>query len=89
MSTHQYPVTLHAETIASFQQDGFVKTADAFSLQELGQYARAVDAEVAIRTAADNRPVSEKNTYEILRSKKNTGCFFFDHQKWVFFSTTL
>jgi ectoine hydroxylase-related dioxygenase (phytanoyl-CoA dioxygenase family) len=64
MSTHQYPVTLHAETIASFQQDGFVKTADVFSLQELGQYARAVDAEVAIRTAADNRPVSEKNTYE-------------------------
>ena len=60
MSTHQYPVTLHAETIASFQQDGFVKTADVFSLQELGQYARAVDAEVAIRTAADNRPVSEK-----------------------------
>lgn len=64
MTTPHYPITLHAETIARFQQDGFVKTTDVLNTAELNQYTCAVDAEVAHRTAADSRPVSDKSTYE-------------------------
>ena len=64
MTTPHYPITLHAATIARFQQDGFVKTPNVLNIQELGRHARAVDAEVARRTATDNRPLSDKSTYE-------------------------
>ena len=64
MTEHQYPITLQADTVANFRRDGFVKTTDVLNAQELSQYARAVDAEVARRTAADTRSVSDKTTYE-------------------------
>ena len=64
MTEHQYPITLQADTVASFRRDGFVKTTDVLTAQEVSQYARAVDAEVARRTAADTRSVSDKTTYE-------------------------
>ena len=64
MTTPHYPITLHAATIARFQQDGFVKTPNVLGTEELGRHARAVDTEVARRTATDNRPLSDKSTYE-------------------------
>ena len=64
MNTHHYPIALHADVITRFQRDGFVKTKDVLSTQALKQYAGAVDAEVARRTAADKREVSDKSTYE-------------------------
>lgn len=64
MTQIRYPLKLDDRTIGAFRQDGFVKTEGALTAQELSKFAAAVDAEVAARTAADQRAVSEKSTYE-------------------------
>ncbi len=64
MTATNFPVVLDKRTIEAFQQDGFVKTDSGLSAAELAAYAEAVDREVALRTAADRRNVSEKSTYE-------------------------
>ena len=55
---------LDEQTVEKFQREGFVKTDSSLTSAELIEYAGAVDTEVAIRTAADQRDISEKSTYE-------------------------
>ena len=55
---------LDAASIREFQQRGFVVTTSGLSAAELERYSAAVDAEVAMRTAEDHRPVADKNRYE-------------------------
>ena len=64
MAKPQYPIVLDQTIIDAYQQNGFVKTDNVLSDKELARYARAVDNEVAVRTTADLRDVSEKSTYE-------------------------
>ena len=64
MTGTNFPIVLDEQIIEDFRQKGFVKTDSGLSAAELTKYAEAVDTEVAIRTAADQRNVSEKSTYE-------------------------
>jgi ectoine hydroxylase-related dioxygenase (phytanoyl-CoA dioxygenase family) len=59
-----FPHVLSPEVIASFARDGFVKTEDVLTDDELSDYSSAVDLEIAARTAADTRSVADKTTYE-------------------------
>lgn len=60
----QYPITLDSTIVQTFQENGFVVTADVLTDQELATYGGAVDAEIQQRTADDERKLSEKSTYE-------------------------
>ena len=65
MSTPQaYPHALDPHVLEQFAADGFVATPDVFSVEELSALTRAVDAEVAARTAHDSREVTQKTIYE-------------------------
>ena len=64
MTGRNFPIVLDEQTVEKFQREGFVKTDSSLTSAELIEYAGAVDTEVAIRTAADQRDVSEKSTYE-------------------------
>lgn len=59
-----YPITLKPEVIQEFQSRGFVVTPDVLTSSEIGRYTQVVDAEVARRTAEDQRAVEDKSTYE-------------------------
>jgi ectoine hydroxylase-related dioxygenase (phytanoyl-CoA dioxygenase family) len=59
-----YPVELKSDVIEEFAQRGFVVTPDLLNPDELTRYQQAVDAEVANRTAFDQRALSEKSIYE-------------------------
>jgi ectoine hydroxylase-related dioxygenase (phytanoyl-CoA dioxygenase family) len=63
MST-SYPILLEPQTVEKFQARGFVVTPDVLTAEEIRRYSRAVDDEVARRTADDRRPLEEKSTYE-------------------------
>lgn len=60
----QYPITLDSQVVQTFQNDGFVVTANVLTNEEVETYGAAVDREVATRTSGDDRDVSEKSTYE-------------------------
>lgn len=60
----EYPYLVEASIVKEFQHKGFVVTKDVFPSTIIDRYASAVDAEVALRTADDQRGVGEKNTYE-------------------------
>ena len=64
MTHPAFPHVLSPEVIASFARDGFVKTEDVLTDDELRVYSTAVDLEIAARTAADTRSVADKTTYE-------------------------
>ncbi len=64
MAEPSFPIVIDPELIDHFRRDGFVKTQDVLSANELAYYAPAVDQEVALRTADDRRSVAEKSTYE-------------------------
>ncbi len=61
---NEFPIRLEDSVIASFRADGFVVTPEVLTASELDRYATAVDAEVAERTADDQRDIAEKTTYE-------------------------
>ena len=63
MTGTNFPIVLDEQIIEDFRQKGFVKTDSSLTSAELIEYAGAVDTEVAIRTAADQRDVREKSTY--------------------------
>jgi ectoine hydroxylase-related dioxygenase (phytanoyl-CoA dioxygenase family) len=60
----EFPHVLNTQVVEVFQRNGFVVTKDVFRPKTLDGYARAVDAEVALRTSHDSRGVNEKSTYE-------------------------
>jgi ectoine hydroxylase-related dioxygenase (phytanoyl-CoA dioxygenase family) len=60
----EYPMKLNQDKITEFQSRGFVVTDNVLTFEELKRYGEAVDDEVALRTLADARSVTEKTTYE-------------------------
>ena len=62
--SQEFPHVLDPAVIEEFDAKGFVVTDGLFSAAELATYARAVDAEIARRTAHDDRSVDDKSTYE-------------------------
>ncbi len=59
-----YPVQLDPALIEEFDEKGFVVTGNVFEDGTLSAFATAVDAEVARRTAHDQRSVDDKSLYE-------------------------
>ncbi len=59
-----FPVQIDAAIQTEFQQKGFVVTPSGFSGAALEKFARAIDAEVARRAAADKRALADKTRYE-------------------------
>ncbi|MEM6999325.1 MAG: phytanoyl-CoA dioxygenase family protein [Pseudomonadota bacterium] len=59
-----FPMVLSPAQVEAFARDGFVVTKQIFSSAELDVFSAAVDAEVARRTASDQRSVADKNRYE-------------------------
>lgn len=62
--TVTFPHLLAPDLIDQFDRQGFVVTPGVFSDAALAEYAAAVDAEVARRTADDQRPLADKTVYE-------------------------
>ncbi|MGK0474033.1 MAG: ectoine hydroxylase-related dioxygenase (phytanoyl-CoA dioxygenase family) [Candidatus Azotimanducaceae bacterium] len=60
----EYPMKLNQDKITEFESRGFVVTDNVLTVEELKRYGEAVDDEVALRTQADARRVTEKTTYE-------------------------
>ena len=60
----KFPHTVDTQLIREFDDKGFVVTPDVFSAKELAGFARAVDEEVANRTAHDKRSLDAKSRYE-------------------------
>ena len=61
---NNYPITLSSQTLSSYERNGFVVTPEVLTKESMGQYARSVDAEVALRTSQDKRLLSDKSLYE-------------------------
>lgn len=56
------PYTLHAEQIARFRRDGFIKIKEVFTKAELDRYGAEISAEVQRRNQQDT-PLAERGTY--------------------------
>jgi ectoine hydroxylase-related dioxygenase (phytanoyl-CoA dioxygenase family) len=60
----EFPVELTGAVVDEFSQKGFVVTPGVLSSAELDRYQAAVDDEVALRTAGDDRSIADKTRYE-------------------------
>ena len=59
-----YPSTVSEQDIQRYRDQGFLLTQDVLTTSEIDQFGTAVDREVALRTADDQRALEQKSAYE-------------------------